>query len=364
MPRPIQAYIHLDACQHNLSVIRRQVSGAKIWSVIKANAYGHGIERALQGFAAADGFAMLDLDEAQRVRDAGWAGPILLLEGWFEPPDLDVVRALGLTVAVHDEAHVRMLADSPGAPIDVYVKLNTGMNRLGFKPDRAVPAWQSLRALPQVGAMTWMSHFANADLPGGLDEAAALFHAVTAAIQAPACMANSAAIMCAPQTHRDWVRPGIIQYGASPFADRSAATMGLRPTMSLRSRILAVQTLQPGECVGYGSAFRATRPTRIGVVACGYADGYPRHAPNGTPVWVDSADGGRVCPLVGRVSMDMLTVDITDALHANVDTTVELWGGRIPIDAVAQAAGTVGYELMCALARRVPVSARALAECA
>ena len=362
MPRPIHAYIHVDACQHNLAVIRQQASASRLWSVIKANAYGHGIERALKGFSAADGFALLDLDEAQRVRDAGWRGPILLLEGWFEPRDLSLVRALKLTVAVHDEEHVRMLTHSPGTPIDVYVKLNTGMNRLGFKPDAAAAAWQMLRALPQVGAMTWMTHFANADVEDGLDAALQVFDRVSSEVKAPASIANSAAIMSAPATHRDWVRPGIIQYGASPFADRTAADMGLKPTMTLRSRILAVQTLAAGECVGYGSLYRATRPTRIGVVACGYADGYPRHAPSGTPVWVASADGGKICPMAGRVSMDMLTIDITDAPSANVGTEVELWGANVSIDVVAQRAGTVGYELMCALARRVPISERMLAE--
>jgi len=355
MPRPIRATIDLAALRHNLERARSLASDRKVWAVIKANAYGHGIERAVRAFAAADGLALLDLDEAQRARDAGWHKPILLLEGFFEPRDLDVVEALSLTSVVHQAEQVDMLASHrPGRPLDVYVKLNTGMNRLGFGAD-AMQIVGQLQSLPHVQVASLMMHFANADRPGtgpaDVAEQGSAFAAATRGWRGAVCLANSAALFLRSDVRGDEVRPGIALYGATPQVGLPAARLGLRPAMILRSRILATQRLRAGDAVGYGSRWIAKRDARIGIVAAGYADGYPRVAPDGTPVW---AAGSRV-PLIGRVSMDMITVDLTDAPQADAGAEVELWGQHVPIDEVAERAGTVGYELMCALARRVPV---------
>jgi alanine racemase len=358
MPRPILATIDLAAMRHNLARARASAGGRFVWAVIKANAYGHGIERAVRAFADADGLALLDLAEARRARDAGWRKPILLLEGFFEASDLDVVRALELTAVLHDHEQVRMLAaDRHAGALSVYVKLNTGMNRLGFDVGALPGVLATLRADPRMRVAALMTHFSNGEGGGraGIDDVAAQmrrFDSALAAWNGPWCVANSAALLLQPQVGGDAVRPGILLYGGTPAAGTPAARLDLRPAMRLTARLLAVRELDTGASVGYGGRWVATRPSRIGVVAAGYADGYPRIAPNGTPVWVD----GRTVPLAGRVSMDMLTVDLTDAPGVRVGAPVELWGEHVPIDTVAELSGTVGYELMCALAQRVPVA--------
>jgi len=358
MPRPILATIDLAAMRYNLAQARARAGRRTVWAVVKANAYGHGIERAVRAFAEADGLGLLDLAEAQRAREAGWRKPILLLEGFFEPADLSVVDALRLTVVVHGFEQIEMLErHRPPQPIDVYLKLNTGMNRLGFGAADAARALARLRALPHVRVVSLMTHFANAERDDARFGRAApaeqlrAFESLTAHWHGERCLANSAALFLQPSIGGDSVRPGIALYGATPDASVSAARLGLRPAMTLRSRVIGLQQLQAGDSVGYGSQFVAPRAMRIGIVACGYADGYPRHAPNGTPVEVDGVRAGTV----GRVSMDMLCVDLTDVPAARVGSEVELWGERVPIDEVAAAAGTVGYQLMCALAQRVPV---------
>jgi alanine racemase len=357
MPRPIQATIDLAALRHNLARAREHAAGRFVWAVAKANAYGHGIERAVAAFADADGLAVLDLDEARRAREAGWRKPVLLLEGFFEAADLALVERLRLATVVHHSAQIGLLSacKSRGdAPIEVYVKLQTGMNRLGFGAD-ARAAVDRLNALAHVKVAALMTHFANADRiddgPVSVAEQRARLAELASWWTGPICLANSAALLLRPEVKGDAVRPGIVLYGASPQAGVSAAALGLRPAMWLRSRLISVQALAAGDAVGYGSRWTARRPTRLGVVACGYADGYPRCAPDGTPVIV----AGRRVPLAGRVSMDMLTVDLTDLPSVDVDAPVELWGPQLPIDEVAERAGTIGYELMCALARRVPV---------
>ncbi len=358
MPRPIQALIHLDAVEHNLACARRRAADRKVWAVVKANAYGHGLERVLRGLDAADGLALLDLAEAERARAAGWRKPILLLEGVFHPRDLDEVARLQLTVTVHELRQLEWIAAArPPTPIEVYCKANTGMNRLGFVGDEARRALAALHALPHVRVAAVAMHFANADAPADYAGAApaaaqwAAFNAVFADWRGARSVCNSAALFTQSGIADDWVRPGIALYGGTPVTGRPAASFGLRPAMTLRSRLIAVQTVHKGDAVGYGSRWVAQRDTRIGIVACGYADGYPRHAPDGTPVAV----AGVVVPLAGRVSMDMITVDLTGAPEADVGAGVELWGTQVPIDAVAERSGTVGYELMCALAPRVPV---------
>ncbi|QEI06063.1 alanine racemase [Pigmentiphaga aceris] len=365
MPRPISASISRAAFAHNLATVRRHLAAAaatagnappRIWSVIKANAYGHGIERAVAGFSESDGLAMLDLNEAVRCREAGWVGPILLLEGFFQPADLDLVSRYHLTVSIHCDEQLRMLeAARFSRPVDVFVKLNSGMNRLGFKGGYFLAAHRRLSALQQsgvVGSVGSMTHFATADGPEGIADQATRFRAAVSGLEGPLSLCNSAATLRFPEYAADWVRPGVALYGASPFNDQTAEQFGLRPVMTLRSELIGTQTLDAGEAVGYGHRYRAERGTRIGVVACGYADGYPRHAPTGTPIVV----GGVRTQTIGRVSMDMLAVDLSNVPDAVVGTPVVLWGeGGPSVDEVAQAADTIGYELLCALAPRVPV---------
>lgn len=353
MSRPIRADISLAALAHNYGVARWHAPSSRVLAVVKANGYGHGIARVARALPQADGFATLELDGAVRLRESGFAREILLLEGFFEASELAVLAASRLATTVHCEEQLRMLETVRlPAPIDTYLKINTGMNRLGFAPGEAKDVLERLQASGAAKSITLMTHFATADGPEGVHEAMNRFEAATAGMDLPRSLANSAAILAHPRTHADTVREGIALYGATPFADRSAEDLGLKPAMTVRSKIIAVQELGPGDHVGYGATFYAPHAMRIGVVACGYADGYPRHAPNGTPVLVD---GVRV-PTAGRVSMDMITVDLTAVPGARIGSEVVLWGEGLPIDEVAQSAGTVGYELMCALAPRVPVN--------
>ena len=367
MPRPIHATVHAHALRHNLGRVRAATPDAKVWAVIKANAYGHGIERVFEGLRGADGFALLDLAEAERVRHLGWRGPILLLEGVFEPRDLELCSRLGLWHAVHCDEQIDMLAaHKTQVPHRVFLKMNSGMNRLGFAPHRYRSAWARLNALPQVDEISFMTHFSDADGPRGIAHQMQAFSTATRDLPGERSLANSAAVLRhAPQdalVRADWVRAGIVLYGSAPdHPEHTSAQWQVQPTMTLSTRLIGVQHLQPGDTVGYGSRFRAESPMVIGVAACGYADGYPRHCDTGTPVLVE----GVRTRLVGRVSMDMITVDLTPVVQASVPvgvgSEVTLWGHSahgavLPIDEVAQAAGTVGYELMCALAQRVPVS--------
>lgn len=377
MPRPISATISLPALKHNLDSIRSHMREAgqergreppAVWAVIKANAYGHGIEQARQAFDGADGLAMLDLDEAIRCREAGWQGPILMLEGFFRPSDIAVLRDYSLSTVLHCQEQLDMLQAAPGgAPLDAWVKLNTGMNRLGFAAEAfgAAHDWAlQAQAQGRLAAVGAMMHFARADDDAGFTRLQLeRFHRTIAGRPGPVSVCNSAASLL-PQTWasfdpatEQWARVGICLYGASPFAERSAASLGLQPAMTVRSEVIGVQQVRKGEGVGYGHTFVAEKDMRVGVVACGYADGYPRHAPNGTPI---SVSGVRT-RLVGRVSMDMLIVDIDGIPEARVGAPVVLWGeGGPSVDDVAQACGTIGYELLCALAPRVPRTVTAL----
>ena len=373
MPRPILATIHTAALQHNLGRARQSAPDAKIWAVVKANAYGHGIERVFESLRSADGFALLDLDEAQRLRQLGWRGPILLLEGVFEPRDLELCSRLDLWHTVHCDEQIDMLAaHKTHVGQRVFLKMNSGMNRLGFTPERFRAAWARLNALTQVEEISLMSHFSDADAASNhsLLQQLQVFDEATRDLPGERSLSNSAATLrygCASPGHSavnlvsDWIRPGILLYGSAPdYPDTSSAAWGLQPAMTLSSKIIATQAIDTGDSVGYGSTFVATRPTLVGVVACGYADGYPRLCPTGTPVLV----AGVRTRLIGRVSMDMVTVDLTPlaamGLPAGIGSEVTLWGrasngALLPIDEVAHAAGTLGYELMCALAQRVAV---------
>jgi alanine racemase len=361
MPRPILATIHTAALAHNLGRAREAAPDAKVWAIVKANAYGHGIERVFDALRSADGFALLDLAEAQRLRALDWRGPILLLEGCFDARDLELCSRLGLWHAIHCNEQIDMLAaHKTQLPHRVFLKMNSGMNRLGFPPERFRAAWTRLNALPQVEEITLMTHFSDADGPKGISAALQAFDAVTHDLPGERTLSNSAATLRhgdALAGRSDWVRPGILVYGSAPdFPEHTAAGWGLQPTMTLSSKIIGVQELKAGDTVGYGSSFTADGPLRIGIVACGYADGYPRHCSTGTPMLVD----GVRTRMVGRVSMDMITVDLTPVPGAGMGSEVTLWGraakgAELPIDEVAQAGGTVGYELMCAVAQRVPV---------
>ena len=369
MPRPILATIHTAALQHNLARVRRAAPDAKVWAVVKANAYGHGIERVFEAFRGADGFALLDLSEAQRVRQLGWRGPILLLEGVFEARDLELCSRLGLWHSIHCDEQIDMLAaHKTQLGHRVFLKMNSGMNRLGFTPQRFRSAWARLNALPQVDEISFITHFSDADGARGIAHQVAAFDTATQDLPGERSLCNSAAMLrhahapAANHPAADWVRAGIVLYGSAPdHPEHRAADWDLQPAMTLSTRLVALQHLQAGDSVGYGSCFTADQPTTIGVAACGYADGYPRHAGTGTPVLVN----GIRTRVVGRVSMDLLTVDLNPVIAAGAEvgfgSEVTLWGRAengvvLPIDEVAQAAGTVGYELMCAVAQRVPAA--------
>jgi alanine racemase len=297
----------------------------------------------------------VELEAALSLREAGYTKPILLLEGFFEARELAPIAEAALGIVVHDAAQVRMLETASLArPLDVHVKVNTGMNRLGIAPADVASVCERLARLPNVTGVRLMMHFARSEEDDGIAEPRARFERACAGLPYPRSLANSAGVVRFPEVGGDSVRPGIMLYGATPFAHRSAASLGIAPAMTLRSKLIGLQTLKPGDAVGYGATFVATQPTRIGVVACGYADGYPRHAPNGSPVLVC----GRRVSMAGRVSMDMLTVDLTQAPEASVGSDVVLWGEGLPVDEVATAAGTVGYQLLCAIAPRVPFALR------
>jgi alanine racemase len=369
MPRPIEALVHRDALAAHLEVARDAAAGARVWAVVKADAYGHGIAHAFESLRRADGFALLDIAEAELLRELGWRGPILLLEGCFDARDVETCSRLKLWHVVHCTAQIDLLAAlKTDRPHRVFLKMNSGMNRLGFAPAHFRAAWLRLDALAQVESITLMTHLANADAPDETAACSALaaFDAVTADLPGDRSICNSAATLRhgakLSAGGAAWVRPGIMLYGSSPDAPlHSAADWKLAPAMTLRTRLIAVQELEAGASVGYGSSFTAERPTRVGVAACGYADGYPRLAPGGnergTPVLVD----GVRTRTVGRVSMDMIAVDLGPVADAGVGSEVVLWGRAeagtvLPIDDVALAAGTVGYELMCARAPRVPIT--------
>jgi alanine racemase len=365
MPRPILATIHTAALRNNIQRMRAAAADSKVWAVVKANAYGHGIERVFEGLRAADGFALLDLDEAARVRKLGWRGPILLLEGVFEQRDLELCSRLGLWHTVHCDEQIQMLAThKTEVPHRVFLKMNSGMNRLGFAPHQYRAAWTRLNALPQVEEISLTTHFSDADGAKGIEEQLRVFNATTQDLPGERSLANSAATLRhSTSAAADWIRPGIALYGSAPdFPEHTHADWQLQPTMTLSSKIIATQAINTTDTVGYGSVFKVDKPMMIGVVACGYADGYPRHCSTGTPVMVQ----GIRTRMVGRVSMDMITVDLEPLIQAGIEvgnlgvgSEVTLWGRAsngaiLSIDEVAQAGGTVGYELMCALAQRVP----------
>ncbi len=352
--RPLVASVDLTAIRHNHALAKRCAPGRQAFAVVKANAYGHGVREVVTALHdEAEGFAVASLEEAAEVRALHGTARILLLEGCFEADEYQFAAQLGLDVVLHSEQQAQqLLAASPARALNVWLKLDSGMHRLGFSA-AAVREWHGrLQGATQVAELNLLSHFACADERGSETSELQLeqFLELLDLDFAQRSLANSAAILTIPAAHMDWLRPGIMLYGATPFADLAAAELGLQPAMSLTAQLLACRDVPAGEAVGYGGTWRAERASRIGTVSCGYADGYPRHAPAGTPVVIQ---GQRVA-LVGRVSMDMLTVDLTDLPEAVVGDAVELWGAQLPVDEVAQAAGTIGYELLSKVTARVP----------
>jgi alanine racemase len=348
--RPLLARISLDALAHNLAIARRHAGNARIFSVVKASAYGHGLGRAVQALSATDGYAVLNIDEAASLRQMGIEKPILMLEGPFDAEDMNACAELNLTPVVHSPHQIEWLS-RVARPLHVFLKFNSGMNRLGFPLAEFEKTVEHVKAQASVASMTLMTHFATADEDFGIDWQWQRFIASAEPTKLAISAANSAALLRYPETRRDWVRAGIMLYGASPFANVSAAELDLKPAMTLESAVIALQHLKPGEAVGYGLTYMADETVRVGIVACGYADGYPRHAPTGTPILVN----GRRTRTLGRVSMDMLAVDLTNIPEAGIGSPVVLWGEGMPVEEVARAAGTISYELLCALAPRVKV---------
>jgi alanine racemase len=339
--------------------VRSHTGGAKVWSVVKADAYGHGLVPAVRALSeSTDGFALIELEGAVALRDAGISHPMLMLEGPYQADELPLFAELELTPVLHTMWQVDSMVGA-GLPVrmPVYLKLNTGMNRLGFNAEEFAVALAKISAADCATSVTLMTHFADADEERGIQDQLERFRAMAGGRELPTSLANSAAVLRFPESIGDWVRPGIMLYGSSPFpAMQSAAQLGLRPVMTLESELIAVCEIGAGDTIGYGSGFIADHAMRVGVVSCGYADGYPRHAPTGTPINV----AGHRTRTLGRVSMDKICVDLNGLPSIlGVGDTVTLWGGQgqmhLPADEVATAAGTVAYELFCALAARVPV---------
>ena len=351
--RPLKALINLDNARHNLAYIKSLAPSSKIMATLKANAYGHGLTLMASAFNDADAFSVLTIDDAIELREAGFDKKILLLEGPFDHDDLNIASAYHFDMVIHSEYQLALIRQlEKHKKINIHLKVNTGMNRLGFSVEKVPKIYQQLKNDARVEEIIFMSHFANADIKNGTDSQISQIDSLVKTFKEPFSVANSAAIFNQISTQLDWVRPGIMLYGATPF-DADLPLDQLKPVMTLRSEIIAIQEIKKGEGVGYGNEFKASKDMRIGIVACGYADGYPRHAPSGTPIIVD----GIQTRTVGRVSMDMIAVDIDDIPNVNYGSSVELWGENLSVDIVAQHAKTVGYELLCAIssASRVPI---------
>ncbi len=348
------ARIELAAWRHNLAVARRAAGGARVMAAIKADGYGHGLVQAARAMSGADGFAVARMEEAVALRNEGFAHRIVLLEGVFSSEHVRAAQSRRLDLVVHDPAQLPLLsAADPARPLTVWLKIDSGMHRLGFTPDEVPGAADALAGMPAVARpLGLLTHLANADARDG--EVTALQLAAFArgsdGLDGVRSIANSAGLLGFPETRADWVRPGIMLYGVSPFVGGRAAEEDLRPVMTFGSELIAIKPLRRGDAVGYGGTWQLERDSRIGVVAAGYGDGYPRHAPTGTPVLVN----GRRVPLVGRVSMDMLSVDLGPEATDEVGDPVVLWGDGLAVEEVAESAGTIAYELLCCVTRRVP----------
>jgi alanine racemase len=356
--RLIRAVIDAGALRHNVGRIRERSRGARIMAVVKANAYGHGLVPTALALAEVDAFAVARLEEGLALRAQGVTQPIVLLEGVFAAEQLLEAARYGFDLVVHDARQIEILEEDPGPHRFVlWVKVDTGMNRLGFRPSEFPAALARLRNLkPAPLEIRLLTHLARADEPDSAmtAEQVARFKEATRGLDCPTSIANSAGIFGELPLGCDWVRPGLALYGASPFGDRLGTDLGLEPAMSLETSVIAVRQVPRGETVGYGAAWRAERTSSIAIIAAGYGDGLARTLPNGTPVLID----GRRAPLCGRVSMDMIAVDVTGHAGVRVGSPVVLWGKGLPVEEIARHAGTIPYELLCGVSQRVPLELR------
>jgi alanine racemase len=354
----VRAVIDMAALRHNLSRVRELAPGCRVLAVIKANAYGHGIVMAAEALAAADAFAVARIDEAVLLREAGCKSRIVLLAGVADGGELELAARHRLELIVHQAGQLELLEAWRGThPFRVWLKIDSGMGRLGFPAAETAAAHARLAACARVmQPLLLVTHLAEAEQRGNERTRAQLelFRRVTAGLPGERSISNSAGLVAWPDSHADWVRPGIMLYGVSPFADAIGADLGLRPVMTLETRVIALRDLAAGERVGYGGAWTAKRRARIAIAAAGYGDGYPRSAGNGTPVQVN----GMPAVIAGRVSMDMLAIDVSEVLQVSIGDPVQLWGPAVPVERVAACAGTIGYELTCRVSRRVPFEAR------
>ncbi len=351
MSRPTKIIINTSAFAHNLQRVKAYAPKSLVLAMVKANAYGHGLDAALNGLREADGFGTDEIDIAVSMRARGVHQKILLMEGMFFPDEIPLIEKEQLDVVIHHLAQVEMIEQAAiRDPLTVWVKINTGMNRLGFAMDQMMGIRERLQRSGKIKEMILMTHFASADRlqdPTTLNQLTQ-FMQVTLPILAPKSLANSAAIIGWPDSHADWVRPGIMLYGASPFADKSAHELNLVPVMLFQSQIVAIQMVPKGGAIGYGGRYICPETMPVGVIPVGYGDGYPRTAADGTPVWVD----GQCVPLIGHVSMDRLTVDLRTHPQVKIGSPVECWGKHLSVDDVAKHAQTIGYELLCRVTDR------------
>jgi alanine racemase len=354
MSRPARALLDAGALKHNLQQVRRYAPRARIMAVVKANGYGHGLAWVAQTLSeSADAFGVSSVEEGVQLRLAGMTRPVCLLEGFFTADELPLLSKQHLEPVVHNEDQLRALATAPASsPLTVWVKVDTGMHRLGFPPAAVPDVLQQLRHVPAVTQVRIMSHFARAEFSNDAVTQSQIndFAGLTRNLELETSLANSAGILVWPASHLGWVRPGIMLYGASPLADKDATMLDLRPVMTLESALIAVQPRKKGDAIGYGGDWRCPEDMPVGVAAIGYGDGYPRHAPPGTPVLVN----GRRVPTVGRVSMDMITLDLRTQPRAKIGDPVVLWGQGLPVEQVAESAGTLSYELLCHVTERIP----------
>jgi len=352
--RPARALINPEALQHNLSRVRTFAPMSRIMAIVKANGYGHGIGWTARTLPQADAFGVASVEDGILLRDAGIQKPIILLEGFFHPDELPLLVEYRLDTVVHHESqlwdfeHARNVAE----PINVWIKVDTGMHRIGFSPAMLADVVRRLKICMNAGRTRVLSHFPTADnrFDAQTPEQTRRFEALTRNLNVERSLANSAGIVNWPSSHFEWVRPGIMLYGVSPMIGLSARELDLRPVMTLSSELIAVNTRQKGDAIGYGGDWACPEDMPVGVVAIGYGDGYPRHAPPGTPVLIH---GARV-PIIGRVSMDMVTVDLRDLPDAKVGDPVVLWGNGLPVEEIAERCGTIAYEMLCRVTARVP----------
>lgn len=359
MSRPTQITIDLSALQHNFKQIKKIAPHSAVIAMVKSNAYGHGLTRIALALKNADALGVACLEEGTQLREAGVKNPIVLMEGLFRPDEIEQAFFDEFTLVIHHVAQVEMLEQCAYKrnAMPVWLKIDTGMHRLGFAPDEVAEIYARLMACPTVKKpIGLMTHFAESDSQdrAPTQNQIELFQSLTNSLTGPRSLANSGGILAWPSAHADWVRPGIMLYGASPFTHRTGSEFGLKPVMTFTSELIAVHHLKKGERVGYGGVWTCTEDMPIGVVAMGYGDGYPWHAKIGTPMLVN----GKKCPLVGRVAMDMLNVDLRNQPQAKIGDSVLLWGPELPVEIVAAHSHTVGYELLTRITQRVRVVVR------